>query len=154
MEVTVSRRTISRLVTFSLLTCFVATPTAIAQSTPQVRFSEGVFRRKAVKSVLPKFPAESFKKGSHGVAVAELSVDEKGDVESIKILDSPDEAIKQAVTDAANQWKFSPSKMKGAPIRLKGKLTFYFVIEGGRGRVENPKLIENPGYGRRRVTRI
>jgi hypothetical protein len=49
--------------------------------------------------------------------------------------------ISTSVTEAVSQWKFRASKIKDGPsVTVKGKLTFYFVIDDhGKGRVENPK---------------
>jgi TonB family protein len=59
------------------------------------------------------------------------------------ILESPADNIGAAVVDAIRQWKFKPSTVGGQPISVRGKLTFYFVIDAdGKGHVENPKQFQ------------
>jgi hypothetical protein len=41
------------------------------------------------------------------------------------------------------QWKFKPSKLEQKPVSIRGKITFYFVIdEKGKGAVQNPKQFQ------------
>jgi protein TonB len=117
----------------------LAAPAVTAQKPMHVRLSEKSLRARAIKSVMPAYPDESKKRGSKGVAVARLEIDEQGDVTQVDVLESPDAHIKRAVTEATSQWKFNPTTVGGQPVRVQGKLTFYFVIEGADARVENPK---------------
>ena len=125
-----------------LLTLFPIFVTAIAQGMI-ARISEGSLRKIALKTVMPKYPQQSILNRSKGVAVAELIFDTAGIVSQVEILEAPDEFIKKATIEAVKQWTFKPTRMKdedGPPIRVQGKLTFYFVIErNGEPRVENPK---------------
>jgi len=115
-------------------------PAAHAQRGVTVKVDENSLRKIAVKRVMPGYPEESIKKGAKGVTVTELTVNSKGDVVELEVLEAPDEVIKQAVAGAVNQWKFKPTAAEGRPVSLKGKLTFYFVIDGrGGARVENPR---------------
>jgi TonB family protein len=69
-----------------------------------------------------------------------LQYDGDGNVTEAKILESPDAAAGQAVLEAVKQWKFAGSKLQDKPINVRGKLTFYFVIDrNGKGEVKNPK---------------
>lgn len=102
---------------------------------------EGVLRRLAKKTVLPGYPEASQKRGTAGRAVAQLDVDKEGRITSAFVLEAPDEEIKQAVLDAARRWEFN-SAFTGderKPVRIRGKLTFYFVIDGQGARVQNPR---------------
>jgi TonB family protein len=102
---------------------------------------EKTLRKWAKVVVMPTYPPESKKNNAQGVVVAELSIDETGTVKKVEILESPDDAIGKAVTNATKQWKFEPAidDSTGKAIRLAGKLTFYFVIEGTAAYVRNPK---------------
>jgi len=104
-----------------------------------IKVSEISLRKLATKTVLPDFPEEAKKRGAKGVAVAQLEVDEKGDVAQVEVLEAPDPLIKKAVADATKQWKFKPSASSGEPVRIQGKLTFYYVIDRNEARVENPR---------------
>jgi hypothetical protein len=41
------------------------------------------------------------------------------------------------------QWKFKPAKLNEKPVSIRGKITFYFVIDAkGKGEVKNPKQFQ------------
>lgn len=102
---------------------------------------EGVLRRLAKKVVVPGYPEASKKRGAAGRAVAQLEVDKEGRITSAYMLEAPDEEIKQAMLDAVRRWEFNPAFTgdERRPVRLRGKLTFYFVIDGQGARVQSPK---------------
>ena len=108
-----------------------------------VRVGEDGMRRSASKTVMPAYPAEDVRKRQQGVAIVEAQYDGKGNVTDAIMLEAPTTNIGQAVVHAVKQWKFTPSTLKGEPISVRGKLTFYFVIdEKQNGRVENPKRFQ------------
>ena len=108
-----------------------------------VRVGEDGMRKSAAKKVMPVYPEEAVKKGQQGVVVVEAQYDGKGDVTEAAALEAPAATLGQAVVDAVKQWKFKPSSLEGEPISVRGKLTFYFVIDKDRkGRVENPKQFQ------------
>jgi TonB family protein len=102
--------------------------------------SEVSLRRSAIRKVMPIFPEEAIKANAQGVTVAQIRLDEKGELSSVQILQAPHESIARATAAAVRQWAFYFDLSKeGEPICLKGKLTFYFVIENGRPYVRDPK---------------
>ena len=105
---------------------------------------EGALRVHAVKKVLPVFPSEAQKENAAGVAVAQVRIDDRGVLTSVGILQAPHASIAQATLAAVKQWEFNfyPTA-EGTPECFNGKLTFYFVIENGRGYVRNPKRFQN-----------
>ena len=119
-----------------------ASSAAGLQAPKAIKFSEAILRKKAARTVRPSYPATSRKQGVQGVAVAQLEIDEKGRVSHVDILEAPDAAIKEAVTNATMQWEFIPSTIGGEPVRIVGKLTFYFVMDKGKARVEDPKVTQ------------
>ena len=131
--------TISRL--FALVFVTPLTVSIIeAQSSAPVRVGEDGIRRSASKTVMPTYPEVSIRKHSQGVAVVELQYDGTGNVTDVRVLEAPDSEIAQTVRSAVHQWKFRPSTIHGQPLNVKGKLTFYYVIESdGQGHVRNPK---------------
>jgi TonB family protein len=99
---------------------------------------EITLRKKAIKTVAPKYPREAVKAAASGVAVSELSISEDGSVTSVKILESPHKSINASMIEALKQWKFAPFLLNGKPQPVNGKITYYFVIENNKGRVESP----------------
>jgi len=71
--------------------------------------------------------------------VAEIDVDESGNVIAARILEAPDDDIGGAVVKAVQQWKFQSVMVEGRPARVNSKLTFYFVAQKGKAWVENPR---------------
>lgn len=112
---------------------------AVADEPALVQVPESVLRNLATKTVMPLYPEVSKKQGVKGIAVAQVHGNEKGVLTSIKVLEAPDSEIQQAVIEAIKQWYFKPAYVDGKLIVFEGKLTFYFVINGGRARVENPR---------------
>jgi TonB family protein len=103
--------------------------------------SEKGFRLNATHKVLPEYPDEALKAGAQGVVVLSLYHDGEGKAAYIKVLESPHPAISEATITAVRQWRWRLFVSGGIPRPVKGKLTFYFVIEGGAGRVEDPRII-------------
>ena len=114
------------------------------QSEKVVRVDELGIRKSAVKKVMPSFPEAARKRAAHGVAVVELQYNGAGDVTDIEVLESPHPAIAEALTDALKQWKFAVSTLNGKSISVRGKLTFYYLVEkNGRAHVENPRQFKS-----------
>ncbi|MBD0371545.1 MAG: energy transducer TonB [Pyrinomonadaceae bacterium] len=105
-----------------------------------VRVGEDGMRKSAAKTVMPVYPEEAVKRGEKGVVIIEVQYNGKGVVTGTRVLETPSLSISGAVVSAVKQWRFIPSTLKGKPISVRGKLTFYFNIdENGQGRVDNPK---------------
>lgn len=108
-----------------------------------IRVGEDGIRKSAAKMVMPAYPKESLKTRTKGVAVSEIQYDGGGKVTDVKILQSPDAATAKSVEDALRQWEFTPSKLDDKPVSVRGKITFYFVVDAkGKGKVENPKQFQ------------
>ena len=92
-------------------------------------------RRAALTSVTPSYPASSVKAGVSGIAVAAVVTSTvAGGAPSVEVLEAPDQAIADAVREALGKWTF---RVLQWPMRAK--VTFYFRIEQGKGRVLNPQ---------------
>src|SRR5438046_2237861 len=126
------------LIGAGLLVCFASIKTGSAhpgQSTKTLRVSEGSMRKLAIERVMPAFPLKSRKQLVKGVGVGQVEVGEKGEVERVTVLEAPDSAISKAVDQALNKWRFKPSTLQGEPVRVIGKLTFYFSVDRGKANV-------------------
>jgi TonB family protein len=106
----------------------------------KVIVSEITLRKIALKTVMPDFPDVARKRKSRGVAVAQLGINENGDVIEVTVLEVPHPVLTDAVSKAVKLWKFKPLAMDNKQVLVQGKLTFYYVIDqNGVGRVENPR---------------
>jgi TonB family protein len=106
-----------------------------------IRVGEDGMRKSASKTVMPEYPQDALKKQQKGPAIVEVQYDGQGEVTDVAVLQAPATSIGDAVVHAVRQWRFTPSKdQNGKPVSIRGKLTFYFLIDAqGKGRVENPK---------------
>lgn len=122
-----------------LLFGLAACGTAAAQFTNYIVMRETVLRKRATRVVMPAYPARAKKLRAKGVAVGEVAINDRGEVISAKALEAPDESIEKALAEALVQWRFEPVIENGVSHNVKGKLTFYYVTEGGKFVVKNPR---------------
>ena len=123
-----------------LLICSLSYFVAVGQTAKVVDVDEAGIRRSAAKKTLPAFPEGSRKRRSQGVAVVRLEYDGTGMVVNVEVLEAPDSEIGDAIVHAVRHWTFKPSSIRGEPVNVRGKLTFYCLIDrNGIGRVQNPK---------------
>jgi TonB family protein len=102
--------------------------------------SEVALRRLAIRKVIPVFPEDAIKAKAQGVAVANVRLDERGEISAVEILQAPHESIARATADAVRNWAFYfDLKKEKKPLCISGKLTFYFVVENGTPSVRDPK---------------
>ena len=135
----------SQFIARALLLLALGALPAHGQLPRSVTVSEGTLRKYALKAVLPEFPEPARKRGVQGVAVAQLDVDAAGLVKQAAVLEAPDALIREAVATAVRQWQFKPATIGGKAVPIRGKLTFYFVIENGKGMVKSPAQLAQNG---------
>jgi TonB family protein len=87
----------------------------VAPATP-VRVGPGITPPKVEKRVEPR--VEGRRSGAHRSVVAEIVVDEKGDVGAVRIVRSDDPALDPSVAAALKGWKFHPATRDGAPVSV------------------------------------
>jgi outer membrane biosynthesis protein TonB len=58
-------------------------------------------------------------------SLIEVSVDEQGNVASVEGI-TGDRVLLDAAISAVRQWKFDPTKLSGKPVRVIGRLRFWF----------------------------
>lgn len=126
-----------------LIACLLlalASDAARAQCSRKGTAYEQTLRERALKSVMPEYPAEAKRAGAKGVVVTLVQIDERGLVSGVEVLEAPHPSIGRAAASAVRQWAFKPFQMPAAGACVEGKLTFYYVIEDdGRAYVRNPK---------------
>jgi TonB family protein len=98
--------------------------------------NEGGIRNAASNTVKPIYPAEALRRGIEGIVVARIRAGRDSHVERVDILQTSDPLLAAAATQALMQWRFGSTRREMA---LEGKVTFYFRIERGSGRVLNPE---------------
>lgn len=110
-----------------------------------VRVGSGVLREYAVITPLPDYPQSSFRADKRGRVVAVVIVDTDGSVTSVEITESPDTSIAASVSTTLKRWRFKPfTTLEGnAPLRVTGRLVFYFEIREGRSAVIDAAAVAN-----------
>ena len=103
---------------------------AMAKSTPPggdrplvIRVNTGALADRAIKKIDPVLPPGA--KGTKGEVLIEVSVDEQGNVASVEGV-TGDRVLLDAAIAAVRQWKFDPTKLSGKPVRIIGRLRFWF----------------------------
>lgn len=102
--------------------------TLIVGSTPLI--SGGVLSGKAIKKVQPVYPPIARAAGAQGEVTVEVVVNEDGGIESAKAI-SGHPLLQSAAVEAARQWQFSPTRLEGKPVKVKGRIAFNFAMEDG-----------------------
>lgn len=132
----------SRIVNLIVAAMLMISSIAANGSPMVIRVAELSLRKSVVASVMPIFPQDAMRRRVSGVAVAQVLFDADGKVIRSKILEAPDASTGEAVIAAIKQWKIHPQTVNSEPVQIRGKLTFYFVIDrSGVGHVRNPKQV-------------
>jgi protein TonB len=82
----------------------------------------------ATKKVMPHYPIEAKKARAQGTVQVEVTVSESGKVIEANAI-SGHEMLCDAAAQAAMQWEFKPAEVSGAPVQMKGILTFSFALQ-------------------------
>lgn len=113
-------------------------PVALADETLQMETCEGsaegrtisggVINGKAIAKPAPPYPAEARAARASGTVVVQITVDECGVVESSVAL-SGHPLLRGAAERAAREAIFSPTRLKGEPVKVTGTITYNFVLQ-------------------------
>jgi TonB family protein len=100
-----------------------APPPPLPQDPEKV--SEGVLQGSAMIRVNPVYPPSARKMNATGTVEVEVTISEKGLVVDATAI-SGHFALRSAAVEAARKWVFKPAIFGGAPVKIKGVLTFTF----------------------------
>jgi len=84
--------------------------------------SGGVLNGKALTLPNPVYPPVE----ASGTVVVQVLIDEEGNVVNAEAVSGP-QALQDAAVNAAREAKFSPTKLKGEPVKVRGVLTYNFI---------------------------
>jgi hypothetical protein len=107
----------------------------VAQSPPTTLQEPGL-RSLVLESPAPTY--DGLAPTREGVSVLNLLLSDSGTVESITILEAPDDAARDALIRALHHWRFKPMGSGNRLIRVAGKLTFYHYRDHGQWTIQSP----------------
>ena len=88
-----------------------------------------ITRPEVIEKVNPKYPEEARKAKITGHVIVETVINEKGTVDDIKVVESPDERLSEAAVEAIRQWTFEPALCDGRPVGVYYNLTINFHLQ-------------------------
>ena len=103
-----------------------AWPTLADQPTRAI-VTGGVLNGKVVSKPLPEYPSEAKAARAAGVVAVQILVDEEGKVVEAKAI-SGHPLLQEAAVKAARKARFSPAKLSGLPVKVRGVITYNFVL--------------------------
>jgi len=93
-----------------------------------IRVSGGVLQGAAIQKVQPHYPQSAKAERLSGSVYIKVIVDESGNVAEAGVICGPD-LLAAASLDAARKWRFSPTTLRGVPVKVQGVLTFVFTLQ-------------------------
>jgi TonB family protein len=100
-------------------------PDKQTRSPKRVRSEGGIL--KVVHQVDPDYPPEAERNGIRGKIIAEIEVDERGQVRKARVIEGHD-ALNEAALNAIRQWRFSPYQFDGRAVPIVATWTFNFSL--------------------------
>ncbi len=90
--------------------------------------SGGVLNGKAISKPAPPYPAIAKAARAQGLVTVQVTVDEDGRVISAQAV-SGHPLLQSAAVAAAREARFSPTLLSGQPVKVKGVVTYNFVLQ-------------------------
>jgi TonB family protein len=103
-----------------------------------IRKSGGALQGSATRRVEPAYPPQAKAENISGAVIVEVTINEEGDVMSARAV-SGHPMLKDAAVAAAREWKFTPTKLSGEPVKVIGTVTFNFITQEGATELEEFK---------------
>ena len=88
----------------------------------------GVINGKAISKPQPAYPAEAKRASAQGTITVEMLISENGTVLSACARGDGHPALKAASEFAAYNARFTPTLLKGKPVKVRGVITYRFVL--------------------------
>jgi TonB family protein len=95
---------------------------------PMAPISGGVLNGKAISKPAPAYPADAKAIGASGTVTVQIVIGEDGRVESAQAA-AGHPLLLEAAVEAAKKAKFTPTSIAGQPVKVKGVVTYNFVLQ-------------------------
>jgi TonB family protein len=86
----------------------------------------GVLNSRALSLPAPEYPAIARAAGAEGMVVVDVVIDEAGNVVEARAI-SGHPLLQSAAVNASRDAKFTPTRLEGEPVRVRGSITYSFV---------------------------
>ena len=97
------------------------------QKTATSNISGGILNGKATSLPKPVYPAAAIAVRAAGTVAVQVLVDENGEVVSAEVM-SGHPLLRSAAVEAARAASFSPTMLKGQPVKVSGVIVYNFVV--------------------------
>ncbi len=101
-------------------------PRPVARAAPQT-LGGNVMEGKLIRRVEPVYPRLALLARVSGIVILEVSLDEEGNVQEVRILRGHP-LLDDAAVQAVRQWKYSPTLLNGEPVPVVGTVTVVFSL--------------------------
>lgn len=88
--------------------------------------SQGVAGGTLVRKVQPLYPPEALRMRLEGSVILEANITEDGQVQDLTVV-SGHPTLAKAAMAAVSQWRYSPYRLNGTPIRKQTRITINFI---------------------------
>ncbi len=78
--------------------------------------------------VQPAYPEEARKNRIQGSVILSTIVDDKGNVEKVEPVESPDPLLTDAAIEAVRKWTYRPATKNGKPVKVRMTVTVAFKL--------------------------
>jgi protein TonB len=78
-----------------------------------------------IRRVKPDYPVIARNAGVKGAVMVEVQVDEDGRVKKARAVSGP-MMLRGSAEAAARNWRFSPARLNGIPVKVTSSITFSF----------------------------
>jgi hypothetical protein len=110
---------------FSLNLCAIVAQESAKPKVPR-QINGGTVNSKAIELPKPVYPAEAKTANISGEVKVEVVIDQEGNVRTANAISGPLE-LRTVSENAALNAKFSPTKLSGQPIEVKGIIVYNFI---------------------------
>jgi TonB family protein len=87
--------------------------------------SPGDLEEPRIHDVAPKYPKDAIAKGIQGVVRLRATIDRKGNVANVRVLEG-DPILAEAAVKAVKRWKYRPHLLNGEAVEAETAITIQF----------------------------
>ncbi len=103
-------------------------PPPAPKTPPMVRISTGMQAPQKIVDVKPVYPALAKAAHVEGIVILDAVLGTDGRVDQVRVLRSV-ALLDQAAIDAVRQWRYTPTRLNGEPVRVLMTITMNFKLE-------------------------